>query len=74
MAQRKPTPRRPEYISPDDAASRWSVSRDTIRRLIRDGKIKGYRLNGRIIRVSIDEVDAAFRPIPTVGTVTGGAA
>lgn len=62
----KHTPPRPEYISPDDAAARWSVSRDTIRRLISSGQITGYRLNGRIIRVDAAEVDAAFRPIPTV--------
>lgn len=68
MAKKKPTPapHRPEFISPDDAAARWSVSRDTIRRLIRSGQITGYRLNNRIIRVDVAEVDAAFRPIPTV--------
>lgn len=65
---KKATPHRPEYISPDDAAARWSVSRDTIRRLIAAGKVTGYRLNNRIIRVDVAEVDAAFRPIPTVST------
>ena len=63
-----PAPHRPEYISPDEAAARWSVSRDTIRRLIAAGKVTGYRLNNRIIRVDVAEVDAAFRPIPTVST------
>lgn len=64
MAQKQPAPR-PEYISPDEAAARWSVSRDTIRRLIASGQVTGYRLNRRIIRVDVAEVDAAFRPIPT---------
>lgn len=54
------------FVSQETAAERWDVSVDTIRRLIRDGKITGYRLNGRIIRVSVAEVDAAFRPIPAV--------
>lgn len=53
------------YVTQDTAAERWDVSVDTIRRLIRTGKIAGYRLNGRIIRVDLAEVDACFRPIPT---------
>ena len=54
------------YIRQESAAERWDVSTDTIRRLISDGKITGYRLNGRVIRVSVAEVDSCFRPIPTV--------
>lgn len=48
------------------AADRWSVSVDTIRRAVSTGAITGYRLNNRIIRVDLAEVDACFRPIPTV--------
>ena len=55
------------FVSQETAAERWDVSVDTIRRLIRQGKITGYRLNGRIIRVDVAEVDAAFKPIPTSG-------
>ena len=55
------------FSSLQDAAARWGVSVDTIRRLIAAGKITGYRLNGRIIRVDVAEVDAAFKPIPTSG-------
>ena len=44
-----------------------SLDPPTIRRLIAAGKITGYRLNGRIIRVDVAEVDAAFKPIPTSG-------
>lgn len=67
MPRKATSAHRPEYISPEDAAARWSVSRDTIRRLISSGKITGYRLNNRIIRVDVTEVDAAFRPIPATG-------
>jgi excisionase family DNA binding protein len=56
-----------QYIRQEVAAERWDVSVDTIRRLIAAGKITGYRLNGRIIRVDVAEVDACFREIPTVG-------
>ena len=55
------------YVSQQDAAERWGVSVDTIRRLIAAGKITGYRLNNRIVRVDVAEVDAAFRPIPVGG-------
>ncbi|MHA6524358.1 excisionase family DNA-binding protein [Tessaracoccus sp. G1721] len=72
MPARKPQPsptgddsRR--FIRQETAAERWDVSVDTIRRLIAAGKITGYRLNGRIIRVDVNEVDAAFRSIPTTG-------
>ena len=55
------------FVSQEDAAARWGVSVDTIRRLIAAGKITGYRLNNRIIRVDVAEVDAAFKPIPASG-------
>lgn len=53
------------YESQDDAAARWGVSADTIRRLIAAGKLPAYRLNRRIIRVRPADVDACFTPIPT---------
>lgn len=59
-------PEEQRYIRQESAAKRWDVSVDTIRRMISDGKITGYRLNGRVIRVSVAEVDACFHPIPTV--------
>ena len=65
---KKPTTAREntQFVSQQDAAARWGVSVDVIRRLIAAGKVTGYRLNNRIIRVDVAEVDAAFRPIPTV--------
>lgn len=57
------------FIRQEAAAERWDVSVDTIRRLIAAGKLTGYRLNGRIIRVDVAEVDACFREIPTIGGV-----
>lgn len=54
------------FISQEAAAERWDVSIDTIRRLISSGTLTGYRLNSRIIRVAVEDVDACFRRIPTV--------
>lgn len=56
---------RPAYISQREAAARWNVSVDVIRRLIASGQLPGYRLNRRIIRVAVADVDACFRPIPS---------
>nr|NLI50744.1 helix-turn-helix domain-containing protein [Propionibacterium sp.] len=53
----------PEYESQQQAAARWGVSVDTVRRLISDGRVTGYRLNARVIRVRAAEVDACFQPI-----------
>lgn len=67
---KRPNPKNDErrrFIRQEAAAERWDVSVDTIRRMIATGKITGYRLNNRIIRVDVAEVDAAFRPIPTTG-------
>lgn len=58
-----------KFVTQEVAAERWSVSVDTIRRLIATGKVTGYRLNGRVIRVSLNEVDAAFKTIPTTAGV-----
>lgn len=59
-------PKQPSIrVSQSEAAERWGVSVDTIRRLISSGRVRAWRLNRRVIRVDLDEVDACFRPIPT---------
>lgn len=57
------TPIDPEFVSPETAARRWDLSTKTIRRMIAAGRITGYRLNGRVIRVRLAELDAAFARI-----------
>lgn len=61
----------PQFASIAAAAQRWDVSTDTVRRLISAGKVTGYRLNGRILRVNVAEVDACFRPIPSAASGAG---
>ncbi|WP_396327823.1 excisionase family DNA-binding protein [Jatrophihabitans lederbergiae] len=41
----------------------------TIRRRIASGELTGYRFGPRLIRVDLNELDAALRPIPTAGRV-----
>nr|WP_234820571.1 helix-turn-helix domain-containing protein [Mycolicibacterium goodii] len=44
-----------EYIGIDDVR--------TIRRWISEGRITGYKLNQRVLRVDLNEIDAAMTPV-----------
>ncbi|WP_396929174.1 helix-turn-helix domain-containing protein [Mycolicibacterium sp.] len=44
-----------EYIGIDDAR--------TIRRWISEGRITGYKLNQRVLRVDLNEIDSAMTPV-----------
>nr|WP_127783263.1 helix-turn-helix domain-containing protein [Rhodococcus sp. X156] len=46
------------------AAAYVGVDPKTIRRWIAAGHIQGFRAGPRLIRVSLDEIDAMMRPIP----------
>lgn len=59
----------PEFITQVEAAQLLACSVDTIRRRIAQGRLTGYRLGGRVIRVDRSEVLSLARPIPTVRTV-----
>lgn len=60
-----PTLRRLESIH--TTAEYLGVSTKTVRRYIAAGRLTGYRLGNRLIRVDLDEADAMLRQIPTVG-------
>jgi excisionase family DNA binding protein len=55
------------YASLRDAADYIGVNEKTIRRHITAGRVTGYRIGSRLVRVDLNELDAALRPIPTVG-------
>lgn len=57
----------PVYLSVEEAAQVMSVSAKTIRRRISDGTIPANQCGRRIIRIRLDELEAAFRPIPSAG-------
>lgn len=48
-----------------DAADYAQVSPRTLRRYISAGRLTGFRIGPRAIRVDLDEIDALLRPIPT---------
>lgn len=54
-------------VTLQEAALHFKVNTKTIRRRIADGTITGYRFGPRLLRVDLDEVQAALRPVPTVG-------
>lgn len=54
-------PRR-QYATQSEAARYVGVTPRTIRQWIAEGRITGYRINERVIRVDLNEIDAAMRP------------
>lgn len=56
------TSNRRRYGSIADAAEYLGVTPRTIRQMIADGRLTGYRNGPRLIRVDLNEVDAAMEP------------
>jgi len=55
-------------ISLDAAGDRLSLDQRTIRKWIAEGRLTGYRVGTKALRVDIDEVDALAKPIPTASS------
>jgi excisionase family DNA binding protein len=53
-------PRR--WASIQDTAEYLGVTDRTVRQMIADGRLTGYRSGGRLIRLDLNEVDAAMKP------------
>ena len=58
--QKSPTRRR--WVSQREAAEYLGVTDRTVRQMIADGRITGYRSGPRLVRVDLNEVDAAMKP------------
>lgn len=50
------------YVTIAEAAEYLNVTTRTIRQMIADGRLCGYRSGTRIVRVDLNEVDAAMKP------------
>lgn len=57
------------FITLSAAAKRFDCSVRTIRRMIANGELTGYRVGRRLVRVDAAEVNELARVIPTVRTV-----
>ncbi|GAB7144417.1 excisionase family DNA-binding protein [Mycobacterium riyadhense] len=55
-------PARRRYATQQQAADYLGVTDRTIRQMIADGRITGYRSGTRLVRVDLNEIDAAMRP------------
>lgn len=53
------------YVSLAQASEHVGVSERTIRRWIADGRLAGYRVGPRLLRVDRAELEALFSAIPT---------
>lgn len=51
------------YVGIPEAATYLDVATKTVRRMIAEGRLPAYRLGNRVIKVRIDDLDAALKPI-----------
>ncbi|ULE32880.1 excisionase family DNA-binding protein [Mycobacterium sp. IDR2000157661] len=58
-----PDPIRHRYVTILQAAEYLGVTDRTVRAMIADGRLRGYRSGNRLIRLRIDEIDASMQPI-----------
>lgn len=58
-----PRPRR-QLVTVEAAAERLDVSARSVRRYITAGRLTGYRVGPRLIKVDLAEVETFARPIP----------
>jgi len=53
---------RRRYVKIAAAAEYLQVTDRTIRQMIADGRLTGYRNGPRLVRVDLNEIDAAMQP------------
>ena len=52
-----------KMISIEQAAEMYGVGRQTIRRLISDGEVPAVRVGKRVIRLDVNDLERAFKPV-----------
>jgi excisionase family DNA binding protein len=50
------------FISIAEAAKYLGVSERTVRNMLYDGRLRGHRLGGRVVRLKLSEIDTALEP------------
>lgn len=50
------------YLSIGETADYLGITTRTVRQMIADGRLIGYKLGARVVRLRRDEIDAAMRP------------
>jgi excisionase family DNA binding protein len=54
--------RRRRYVKIADAAEYLQVTDRTIRQMLNDGRLRGYSCGSRLVRLDLNEIDAAMQP------------
>lgn len=62
---RSASKRAKHLVSINQAAEYAACSTKTIRRYISAGRLTGYRMGKRLIRVDLNELDELIKPIPS---------
>lgn len=57
------TDRRTVWITQQEAADILGCTDRTVRTMCAEGRLRGYRLGKRMIRLRLDEVEAALQPM-----------
>lgn len=60
------------YVKLAEAAEYLGVTDRTIRNMISDGRLTGYRNGHRLVRVDLNEIDAAMQPFGAASPVGVG--
>jgi excisionase family DNA binding protein len=60
---RRQVPVQPAYFGISEAAAYLDVDHKTVRRLITSGRLPGYRLGSRLIKVKVTDLDAVLTPM-----------
>ncbi|WP_280829369.1 excisionase family DNA-binding protein [Mycobacterium sp. OTB74] len=53
---------RRRYVKLAEAAKYLGVTERTVRQMIADGRLTGYRNGRRLVRLDLNEIDAAMQP------------
>lgn len=53
----------PRWVTIAEAADTLGVDPRSVRRMIKDGRLRGYQAGPRLIRLDLHEVNAALKPI-----------
>jgi excisionase family DNA binding protein len=51
------------YMSPPEAGDYLGVTTRTIRQMVVDGRLQAYKLGAKVVRLKVDEIDAAMQPL-----------
>jgi excisionase family DNA binding protein len=54
------------YVTLSEAAEYLGVTDRTVRQMVSDKRLTGYALGCRIVRLRLDEIDAAMQPLGAV--------